>query len=554
MESGAILILIATAIGVLAGIIQVVDYFQKRMEKSREEKKNGIPLPISKVEILHNLPPRNEFIGRKEEKSRLHQALRSRFNIICVEGMGGIGKSSLALEVAHECLQISLSEVSEIDQRFQGFIWVSAKTVELNLDLLLSQIARVLDFPSIVGNELQLKQVAIRRLLSKSPYLIIIDNFETAHDENIKSFLLDLPEPSKALITSRDQILESAWSLSLTGLSQEESFTLIRQEGIRLNLKSVKDADAATCLKLHNTTGGAPLAIKWAIGQIKQKGETLDGVLGMLYNAKGDIYELIFSKSWNYLAAHSQQVIITLAILPSSASKQCVSTGANIHDSYLDEALGQLIELSLVEVTDNLDLNNRRYSIHQLTRFFANSKLIEFSDLENLILNRILIYYQNYTKEILKAGWIGYSRLAEERDNLLKIIKWGYIAAWNQTKDLALEIKWLLWENGYWYEILSLYNEGFAVAKETRDVVYMGRYAKEIAWVKCRQGDIKEALSWSNKVSQYWNKVSVQTLDLADLNSLIGVVHPLNWTPGKNKLDCVHEGVQYATDKTEFQR
>jgi len=536
MEAGAILIFIATAIGVLAGIIQVIDYFQKRMEKGREKKKNGTPQALSKAEIPHNLPPRNEFIGRQEEKARLHEALNARFNIICIEGMGGIGKSSLALEVAHECLQNSASEVPKTDQSFRGFIWISAKTIELNLDLLLSQIARVLDYPSILGIETQSKQVAIQRLLSKNPYLIIIDNFESVHDKNIESFLIDLPEPSKALITTRDQNFESAWSLSLTGLSQEECSILIHREGIRLNLKSVINADVTTCLKLYNTTGGAPLAIKWAIGQIKQKGQTLDGILEMLQNARGDIYEFIFSNSWGYLSFPSQQVIITLAIMPSSASKQCVSTGADIHDRHLDEALGQLIELSLVEVIDNLDLNNRRYSIHPLTRFFAYSKLKEFSDLEYLILNRILGYYQKYATEVLRAGWIGYSRLVEEKDNLLKIIKWGYRAAWNQTKDLALTIRWFLWENGYWQEMLSLYNEGFGIAEEARDDVYIGRYAKEIAWVKCRQGDIKEAISWSSNVSQYWSKASVKTLDLADLNSLMGLIEKAQGNLEKSKL------------------
>jgi hypothetical protein len=30
------------------------------------------------------------------------------------------------------------------------------------------------------------------------------------------------------------------------------------------------------------------------------------------------------------------------------------------------------------------------------------------------------------------------------------------------------------------------------------------------------------------------------------------VVHPLNWTQGQNKIDCVLEGVRDGTDKKEF--
>jgi len=30
------------------------------------------------------------------------------------------------------------------------------------------------------------------------------------------------------------------------------------------------------------------------------------------------------------------------------------------------------------------------------------------------------------------------------------------------------------------------------------------------------------------------------------------VVHPLNWTQGQSKINCVHEGVQDGTDKKKL--
>lgn len=59
---------------------------------------------ISTQLIPHNLPPCSAFIGREDAKVRVHAALCSRAYLISI---GGIGKSSLALEVAYGCLQVS---------------------------------------------------------------------------------------------------------------------------------------------------------------------------------------------------------------------------------------------------------------------------------------------------------------------------------------------------------------------------------------------------------------------------------------------------------------
>ncbi len=65
MEWG-ILGLIALIIGIAAGIVQVLDYLEKRRRKPEEPP----PPPPPQPKIPHNLPPPGEFIGRKREKGQ----------------------------------------------------------------------------------------------------------------------------------------------------------------------------------------------------------------------------------------------------------------------------------------------------------------------------------------------------------------------------------------------------------------------------------------------------------------------------------------------------
>lgn len=75
--------------------------------------------------IQHNLPQPDygEFVGREEELALIMKLLRpyphSRHHLLVIDGVGGVGKSTLALEIAHRCLQVSMhtSIPDEVDSR-----------------------------------------------------------------------------------------------------------------------------------------------------------------------------------------------------------------------------------------------------------------------------------------------------------------------------------------------------------------------------------------------------------------------------------------------------
>ena len=195
--------------------------------------------------VYHNLPPRyGEFIGREAELKRVLEWIEnSRWPLAAIEGMGGIGKTSLAVEVAHRCLP---GEELTIAEPFEAVVWTSARDqadFDLRLNQVLDSIAQVLDYPYLTQFQPEEKVKAIDKLLRSHRTLVIVDNFETITDLSLVKFLEQMPEPSLALITSRYKQLRRVWDIPLYGLRNAETLTLIRRHSHRIGLKVVTGAD-----------------------------------------------------------------------------------------------------------------------------------------------------------------------------------------------------------------------------------------------------------------------------------------------------------------------
>jgi tetratricopeptide (TPR) repeat protein len=401
------------------------------------------------------------------------------------------------LEVAHECLRASKSGDSADDMAtFDGFIWTTAKDRDLTLNSLLDAVARTLEYPGIAQQPVEDKRIAVQKLLQEKPHLLIVDNFETITDEGVRDFLLELPEPSKALITTREQKLRRVWAISLKGLTEPEALALIHSEGRRLGLTSLEHGEDRILLQLYQATGGTPLAIKWAVGQIKQRGQSLDTVLAALHDARGDIFDNIFARSWSLLTESARKALIVMPIFATSASREGIEAASDVHHFALDEALGQLVEMSLVDPTDVLDLTRRRYSIHPLTRAFSAAKLQREAGTVQAIHQRLAEFFQAFAKE--HGGfWSeeGYAHLEPELPNILAIIQWCWrnqLA--NVGMSILLHINDFMIVRGYWHDAMTLGEEAIAIATEVKDEHSAAVFRIwPVGWLHRHRGDLHSA-------------------------------------------------------------
>jgi len=226
----------------------------------------AFPVP---PQVYHNLPQPDygTFVGREQEQAQIHRLLspESRHFLVTIDGIGGIGKSALALEVAHRYLRDY--DRLPLEERFEAIIWTSAKSSVLTADGIMprQQIARTLeDIYATVSVTLERGDITrarseeqdelVRKALTRQRTLLIVDNLETVDDERVNAFLRELPAPTKAVVTTRHRV-DVAYPVRLTGMFKQEGLTLIARECD----KKKSPLDRKKAEKLYRYTGGVPL-------------------------------------------------------------------------------------------------------------------------------------------------------------------------------------------------------------------------------------------------------------------------------------------------------
>jgi tetratricopeptide (TPR) repeat protein len=197
-----------------------------------------------------NLPPRNpNFVGREDLLLALERSLAASraTTVVAAHGLGGIGKSQLAMEYAYQ----------HIDG-YDLIWWISAET-PLLLTTGLAALAPRLGLPTKAEQEAQAVAV-LSELAKRDRWLLVFDNAEDS------SVLTDYGLPAlrgHIILTSRNPVWgEHATRVAVDVLSPSESVSfLLRRTGSN-------DHEAAA--KIANELGGLPLALEQAAAYAEQ--------------------------------------------------------------------------------------------------------------------------------------------------------------------------------------------------------------------------------------------------------------------------------------------
>jgi len=324
-----------------------------------------IEAPNPVTTSLHQLrAPVGDFVGRELEIDTLINALRreSRACITGISGMGGIGKTELALLVAERLR----------DDYPDAQFFINLQGTDDNPRS--PEEAMAICIRAFVGAEAKLPEVPeqlsllYRSQLSGKRVLLLLDN--AADSAQVRPLLP--PTGCAVLVTSRHSVvLPGMTPLTLHPLTGEEARQLLLEIAVRAEPAAEQICKLCGYLPLALRAAGSLLAITADLdpfdyaAQLQDERSRLDriGTEGVEISVAAS-----FNLSYARLATEDARVFRLLSVFPATfdaVAEEVVCADAG------HVQLSDLVRRSLVLY----DAGTQRYRLHDLARLFADAKL-----------------------------------------------------------------------------------------------------------------------------------------------------------------------------------
>lgn len=467
----------------------------------------ALPAP-SRPKVYHNLPQPDygHFVGREKELAQVANILRpyphSQHSLVTIDGIGGIGKSALALEVAHRYLR-NFNRIPP-EERFEAIIWTSAKQSILTAEGIVPrrQVLRTLnDIYSAIAVALQRDDITRTRseeqaevvgnTLTRQRTLIIVDNLETVDDEAVMAFLRELPAPTKAIVTTRHRI-DVAYPVRLVGMPWEDAQVLIANECEKKGVVLTDD----DVHRLYDRTGGVPLAIVWSIAQMGV-GYGVETALMRLGQTTGNIARFCFEEALERIRGKSAyKLLLALCLFATDASREALGDVADLPELDRDDGLVELEKLSLINKRSD------RFQMLPLTLVYSRAELAKDVGLESLLRNRWGKFLSNLldTQTRPTNKFETWQRVKLEIDNLLNAMDWFWGKDELETLiTFAERMNYFLWRTDNWSTWSRYLELGLKATILCEKSLEQAKFLRMLATMRNYQDDLDEAENWIRK-------------------------------------------------------
>ena len=411
-------------------------------------------LPAAEAGGRHNLPlARTSFIGRERETLEIKRLL-AMTRLLTLTGVGGSGKTRLALEVA-----------SDLVGAYPDGAWLVELAVLSDPALMPQAVAKALGVREQPGRPLV---ETLKDVLRSRKMLLVMDNCEHLIEAAVRlvDALLDSSPGLRVLATSRETLNASdevAWVVpSLTvPYSRQQTYTpqeLEAYESVRLFVERARQRDPSFELTLRNGQAvsqvcrrleGIPLAIELAAARIgvlsvERIAERLDDSLRLLAaggrTALPRHRTLRATLEWSHelLGEPERKLFGRLSVFAGGLTleaAEAVGTGDGIGQHDVLDLLSKLVDKSLVVAEASPGEEGAlRYRMLETLRQYGQERLEESGEAQR-VRERHAEYYlalaegtdlQEAERELNAArpvAWL--KRMESEHANLRAALNWS---------------------------------------------------------------------------------------------------------------------------------
>lgn len=511
----------------------------------------------SEVSRPFQLPPDvAEFVGREADLSRLRACLDSAEEdagpspVMALDGRPGVGKSALAIHVAHERASQFPGGVLYADLRAAG-------ADRADVSRVLGDFLNALGIASDdVPHSLDATAATLRSALADRQVLVVLD--DTADAAQVSSMLPTAPGCA-SIVTSRYGLaeLDAVAHLSLELMTEAEAVALLA----RFVGQDRVDAEPVAAATVVRRCGYLPLAVRIAGARIRARPTWPLAVLAdKLADESTRLTELeagdlavrpSFALSYQALTDTDAEMFRALGFLDVPHTTSDVAAAmVSCSTAEAETRLERLVDAQLLETP-----SPGRFHLHDLVRLFARERAVSEEDQDRLqtALGRALDHYLDLAQraETLLSPSVGTSEdthddegetaahtfgnrrlalewLQTERDNLVA-------AATRASSELATPIAQFAWKlsDTLWslFELFKWWNDWQRLTEAALDAAARAgntsakaRQLRYLGIIRGQQGRLDEAISFFGRAQNTFYEIGELHEEARVLNDL-GISH-----------------------------